>query len=54
LKYNKSQTKAEELMGMVKEQEQIYVEAAQHYEKAWKLSNNSSASIGYFKMSNFT
>jgi hypothetical protein len=27
--------KAEEYMGLIKEKERIYVDAADHYEKAW-------------------
>ena len=35
LKYNKSMVKAEEYMGLIKEKERIYVDPANHYEKAW-------------------
>ena len=35
LKYNKSMVKAEEYMGLIKEKERMYVDAAEHYEKAW-------------------
>lgn len=35
LEYNKSLVKAEEFMGIIKEKEQSYVDAANHYEKAW-------------------
>jgi tetratricopeptide repeat protein 21B len=35
LKYNKSLVKAEEYMGLIKEKERMYVDAADHYEKAW-------------------
>ena len=35
LKYNKSMVKAEEYMGLIKEKEKSYVDAADHYEKAW-------------------
>jgi len=35
LEYNKSLVKAEEFMGIIKEKEQSYVDAASHYEKAW-------------------
>lgn len=38
LKVNKSMVKAEEYMGIIKEKEQAYVEAASHYEKAWEMS----------------
>ena len=34
LKYNKSTVKAEELMGLIKEKEKAYVDAADHYAKA--------------------
>jgi tetratricopeptide repeat protein 21B len=47
LKYNKSMVKAEELMGLIKEKERIYVDAADHYEKAWKMSNGKNAGVGY-------
>jgi len=39
LKYNKSTVKAEELMGFIKEKEKSYVDAANHYKKAWVMSN---------------
>lgn len=39
LEYNKSLVKAEEFMGIIKEKEQSYVDAANHYEKAWRMSN---------------
>ena len=47
LKYNKSMFKAEEYMGLIKEKEQVYVEAANHYEKAFNLSNKKNAGVGY-------
>jgi tetratricopeptide repeat protein 21B len=47
LKYNKSMFKAEEYMGLIKEKEQCYVEAAEHYERAFKLSNKRNAGVGY-------
>ena len=47
LKYNKSSVKAEELMGLIKEKEKAYVDAADHYKKAWDMSNNKSAGVGY-------
>ena len=37
LKYNKSMIKAEELMGLIKEKEKAYVDAAEHYAVAWKM-----------------
>jgi len=47
LKYNKSCGKAEEYFGLIKEKEQSYQDAADHYEKAWKLASEKSASIGF-------
>ena len=46
LKYNQSCGKAEEFIGLIKEKEQAYKDAADHYERAWKLTNNKSATIG--------
>eukprot|EP00742_Colponemidia_sp_Colp-10_P005614 GILJ01006001.1.p1 GENE.GILJ01006001.1~~GILJ01006001.1.p1 ORF type:complete len:1335 (+),score=250.67 GILJ01006001.1:335-4006(+) len=50
LLYNKSCGKAWEYMGLIMEKEQSYKDAAEHYEKAWKISNETSASVG-FKLS---
>jgi len=47
LQYNQSLVKAEEFMGIIKEKEQSYVDAANHYEKAWRMSNMKNAVIGY-------
>lgn len=47
LKYNKSSVKAEELMGLIKEKEKAYVDAADHYHKAWEMSNRKSAGVGF-------
>lgn len=47
LKYNKSNVKAEELMGLIKEKEKAYVDAADHYDKAFKMSNNKNANVGF-------
>ena len=47
LKVNKSMVKAEEYMGVIKEKEQAYVEAASHYEKAWEMSQKRNAGVGY-------
>ena len=47
LKVNKSMVKAEEYMGIIKEKEQAYVEAASHYEKAWEMSQKRNAGVGY-------
>jgi tetratricopeptide repeat protein 21B len=47
LKENKSSGKAHELLGLIKEKEQAYVDAAQSYEKAFELTKKKSASIGY-------
>ncbi len=34
-------------MGMIKETEQAYVDAARHYERAYELTMKKSQSIGY-------
>lgn len=47
LKYNKSMAKAEEYFGMIKEKERMYVDAADHYEKAWVMSNKKNAGVGF-------
>jgi len=47
LKYNKSTVKAEELMGLIKEKEKAYVDAADHYAIAWKMSNKKSGGVGF-------
>ena len=47
LKYNKSMVKAEEYMGLIKEKERIYVDAALHYEKAWTMSNKKNGGVGF-------
>jgi tetratricopeptide repeat protein 21B len=40
-------SKAEEYMGMIKEKERIYIDAAGHYEKAWSMSNKRNAGVGF-------
>jgi tetratricopeptide repeat protein 21B len=47
LRENKSCGKAEELLGLIKEKEQSYVDAAQHYHRAYELTQHKSASIGF-------
>ena len=47
MKYNKSIVKAEEYMGLIKEKERMYVDAADHYEKAWSMSNKKNGGVGY-------
>ena len=47
LKYNKSMSKAEEYMGLIKEKLKSYVEAAKHYEIAWLMSNKRNAGVGF-------
>jgi len=47
LKYNKSAIKAEEFMGLIKEKEKAYVDAADHYAKAFKMSNKKNGGIGF-------
>merc|ERR1711988_1483744 len=44
---NKSCAKAWEFLGIVKEQELSYKDAASHYENAWKYENEASAAVGY-------
>ena len=34
-------------MGLIKEKEQAYVDAANHYDNAYRLTLSKSASIGY-------
>jgi len=34
-------------MGVIKEKERIYIDAADHYEKAWTMSNKRNPAIGY-------
>ena len=48
VKYNKSNVKAEELMGLIKEMEKSYTEAAEHYDKAFKMSNKRVFSLVFF------
>jgi len=47
LKYNKSSIKAEEFMGLIKEKEKAYVNAAEHYSKAWIMSNKKNGQVGF-------
>jgi len=47
LKYNQSCSKAWEYMGMIKEKEASFAEAANNYEQAWKFERMASASVGY-------
>lgn len=47
LRENKSSGKAYELLGLIKEKEQAYVDAAESYEKAFELTQRKSAGIGY-------
>jgi len=47
LKYNKSNIKAEELMGIIKEKEKAYVDASEHYHKAFEMSNKKNGGVGY-------
>ena len=46
LKINESSAKAEEFLGLIKEKDQIYNVAVEHYERAWNLTNEKSAPIG--------
>ncbi|CAK75605.1 unnamed protein product (macronuclear) [Paramecium tetraurelia] len=47
LKQNKCCAKAEELMGLIKEKEQSYIDASNSYEKAFKLTNQRNPIMGY-------
>ena len=47
LKHNASNVKAEELMGLIKEKERAYVDAANHYEKAFEMSNKKNEAVGF-------
>lgn len=47
LKYNKSNIKAEELMGLIKEKEKAFVDAAEHYQKAYDMSNKKNGGVGF-------
>mmetsp|Transcript_11267 Transcript_11267/g.8277 ORF Transcript_11267/g.8277 Transcript_11267/m.8277 type:complete len:88 (+) Transcript_11267:2674-2937(+) len=53
-------SKAEEFMGLIKEKEKSYVDAAVHYEKAFRMSNKKNATVGfrlafnYMKASRYT
>ena len=44
---NKSCAKAWEFLGVVKEREMSYKDAASHYENAWKHEHEASAAVGY-------
>ena len=39
--------KAEEYLALIKEKEKSYVDAADHYEKAWKMSNKKNGAVGF-------
>jgi len=47
LSFNKSCSKAWELMGVIMEKEQSYKDAAECYEKSWKFEHEASATIGF-------
>ena len=47
LKHNASSVKAEELMGLIKEKERAYVDAANHYEKAFAMSSRKNEAVGF-------
>ena len=47
LKHNASNVKAEELMGLIKEKERAYVDAASHYEKAFEMSSRKNEAVGF-------
>eukprot|EP00742_Colponemidia_sp_Colp-10_P012591 GILJ01014162.1.p1 GENE.GILJ01014162.1~~GILJ01014162.1.p1 ORF type:complete len:1286 (+),score=269.23 GILJ01014162.1:27-3860(+) len=50
---NKSCSRAWEYMGLVYEKEQSFKDAADYYEKAWKLLNERDAAIGFKLAFNF-
>jgi len=45
--HNRSCGKAWEQLGLIYEKETSYKDAAEHYEKAWQYSNESSPAVGY-------
>eukprot|EP00727_Mastigamoeba_balamuthi_P002994 m51a1_g12692 hypothetical protein (667) ;mRNA; r:1702-3779 len=47
LEHNKSCARAWEQMGYIMEKEQSYRDAAENYESAWKMLNETDPSIGY-------
>ena len=47
LKENKSCGKAQELMGLIREKDLAYADAAEFYEKAFDMTSRKAASIGY-------
>jgi len=47
LSYNKSCAKAWEMMGVIKEKEQSYADAADNYEQAWRFTGELSPTIGF-------
>jgi len=53
LKYNRSNVKAEEMMGLIKEKMLAYVDAADHYEKAFKMSQSKNPAVGFRLSFNF-
>jgi tetratricopeptide repeat protein 21B len=44
---NKSCAKAWEYLGVIMEKENAFKDAADHYERAWSLQNETSASVGF-------
>ena len=34
-------------MGLIKEKEKLYVDAANHYSQAWKMSNRKNGGVGF-------
>lgn len=47
LTHNKSSGKAWELLGLIMEKEQSYIDAAECYQEAWTCEGEASASIGF-------
>ncbi|KAJ0406797.1 hypothetical protein ATCC90586_000850 [Pythium insidiosum] len=53
LMHNKSSGKAWELLGLIMEKEQSYIDAAECYQEAWTCEGEASASIGFKLAFNF-
>ncbi|DAZ99342.1 TPA: hypothetical protein N0F65_005193 [Lagenidium giganteum] len=53
LMHNKSSGKAWELLGLIMEKEQSYIDAAECYQEAWICEGEASASIGFKLAFNF-
>ena len=47
LLYNKSNSRAWEYLGFIMEKEASYKDAAEYYEKVWKMENSLNPAMGY-------